>query len=147
MQCTVILGHKGHVFKRCNVNETTKKRKKAKFLRCLRSNGGFVRSACKAAGVAKTPVYIWKKEDPDFSEDWDDAIVESGEAVEENFYAKCIGDKSETDAQKFYLARKLGYKERNLDDEEGKSVSFHANGLLIPGFGTTSESEFEDEEV
>jgi hypothetical protein len=45
---------------------------KHSFLAALRASG-VVRFACQAAGVSHTVAYEWKKNDPEFAVDWDDA--------------------------------------------------------------------------
>jgi hypothetical protein len=63
---------------------TTKKkeRKAPMFLKELRANGGFVGKACEAVGVSKQGVHNWRESDPEFADDWDQAVELATEDLE-----------------------------------------------------------------
>lgn len=51
------------------------------FLARLRGSGT-VRYACEAAGVSRQTVYAWKRRDPEFARQWDEAQEDAVEALE-----------------------------------------------------------------
>ena len=56
--------------------------KKAKFLSVL-AEGGSVTQAASAIGVARKNVYEWRKKDEQFKADWDDAVEEGTDLLED----------------------------------------------------------------
>lgn len=54
-----------------------------KFLASLRRTGGNVARACKAEGIGRRTAYEWKKEDLEFSKQWDDAIQDGLDELEQ----------------------------------------------------------------
>jgi transposase-like protein len=59
---------------------TPKKRKD--FLTCL-SSGQSVAAACKTTGIARKTVYKWKQRDAQFAQDWDEAIDDGTDGLED----------------------------------------------------------------
>jgi hypothetical protein len=59
---------------------------RAKFLDALRE-GSTVTIAAKAAGFTRNAAYDWRKDDPEFLRDWEDAI-EAGTGVEKPVFQK-----------------------------------------------------------
>lgn len=52
------------------------------FLTSLRSVPN-VSAAARAAGFARNAAYMWKNDDPDFSKEWDEAVEESVDSLEQ----------------------------------------------------------------
>ncbi len=56
--------------------------KKAKFLSVL-AEGGSVTLAARAIGVARKNVYAWRNKDEQFNADWDDAVEQGTDLLED----------------------------------------------------------------
>ena len=56
--------------------------KKAKFLSVL-AEGGSVTQAARAIGVARKNVYAWRNKDEQFKADWEDAVEEGTDLLED----------------------------------------------------------------
>jgi transposase-like protein len=113
--------------------------KKAKFLSVL-AEGGSVTLAARAIGVARKNVYEWRKKDEQFKADWEDA-VEQGTDLLEDVAVRRAMDHSDT-LLIFLLKgrRKARYAERQehtgkdggpitprqwLDEHSGKTLGPH----------------------
>jgi transposase-like protein len=69
--------------------------KKAKFLSVL-ANGGSVTLAARAIGVARNNVYAWRNKDEQFKADWDDAVEQGTDMLEDAAVERAIKGKSDT---------------------------------------------------
>lgn len=56
--------------------------KREKFLEALRKTCN-VSSAAKSSGLGRTAAYAWRKDDAKFASDWDEAIAEASDLLEE----------------------------------------------------------------
>lgn len=63
--------------------------RKASFVTVL-AQGGTIRAACDAAGIARITAFRWKKEDAEFSSQWDDAIEEGTDVMEEEAMRRAV---------------------------------------------------------
>jgi transposase-like protein len=66
--------------------------KKAKFLSVF-AEGGSVTQAARAIGVARKNVYAWRNKDEQFTADWDDAVEQGTDSLEDEAVKK--GQRSE----------------------------------------------------
>ena len=94
-------------------------RQKKKFIAALEAQGT-VLHACKAAGISRQTAYRWQRDDPEFAEQWDEAIENAVDAVESTIYQQAIG--GNTLAGFFYLkAHRPIYRDRvSIDIEQVK---------------------------
>ena len=81
----------------------TPKKRKA-FLDSLRKTGN-VSKAARVIGAGRQTVYDWRKEDKDFAGDWDDAIEEGLDALEEEARRRAFKG---TLKPVFHLGKKCG---------------------------------------
>ena len=72
---------------RGRVEEATTNARKKAFLACLK-RVATVSIACELTGVNRKTVYEWRKEDEQFAEDWDNAIIHAFEGLESATYLK-----------------------------------------------------------
>lgn len=64
-------------------------KKKAAFIEGLKL-GWSVSKACKKADIGRTTVYAWKEADEDFSNEWDSAIEEGTDRLEDIAHARAM---------------------------------------------------------
>ena len=64
-----------------DVQAALRRVKQGRFLDALRE-GGNVRAACKAAGVARPTVYEWRDADPAFAKGWAEALEDACDGLE-----------------------------------------------------------------
>ena len=69
--------------------EKRSKGRKDAFIATL-SQGGTIRSACEAAGIARITAFRWKDEDKEFSEQWDEAIEMGTDVMEEEAMRRAV---------------------------------------------------------
>jgi transposase-like protein len=69
--------------------------KKAKFLSVL-AEGGSVTLAARAIGIARKNVYAWRNKDEQFKADWDDAVEQGTDMLEDAAVERAIKGKSDT---------------------------------------------------
>jgi 20S proteasome alpha/beta subunit len=95
-------------------------RQKKRFLAALTAQGT-VYHAAQAAGISRQTAYRWHREDPDFADQWDEAIENAVDAVESTIYQQAVG--GNTLAGIFYLkAHRPIYRDRlNIDIEQVNS--------------------------
>ena len=95
-------------------------RQKKRFIAALEAQGT-VLHACKAAGISRQTAYRWQREDPEFAEQWDEAIENAVDVVESVIYQKALS--GDVIAAIFYLkAQRPKFRDRlNIDVEQVKS--------------------------
>jgi len=95
-------------------------RQKKRFLAALTAQGT-VYHAAQAAGISRQTAYRWHREDPDFADQWDEAIENAVDAEESTIYQQAVG--GNTLAGIFYLkAHRPIYRDRlNIDIEQVNS--------------------------
>jgi 20S proteasome alpha/beta subunit len=95
-------------------------RRKKKFIATLTAQGT-VFHAAKAAGVSRWTAYRWRQEDLDFADQWDEAIENAVDAVENVIYRRALG--GDTIAAIFYLkAQRPKFRDRlNINVEQVQS--------------------------
>jgi len=95
-------------------------RQKKRFLAALTAQGT-VYHAAQAAGISRQTSYRWHREDPDFADQWDEAIENAVDAEESTIYQQAVG--GNTLAGIFYLkAHRPIYRDRlNIDIEQVNS--------------------------
>lgn len=64
--------------------------RKAQFLQALERNGGGVSAACRQSGANRQVVYQWRKEDKNFAEAWDEALLAKDETLEVTAYERAV---------------------------------------------------------
>jgi 20S proteasome alpha/beta subunit len=95
-------------------------RQKKKFIDALTAQGT-VYHAAQVAGISRQTAYRWHREDPDFADQWDEAIENAVDAVESVIYQKALS--GDVIAAIFYLkAQRPKFRDRlNIDIEQVKS--------------------------
>src|SRR6185436_10851562 len=95
-------------------------RQKKRFIAALEAQGT-VLHACKAAGISRQTAYRWYREDPEFAEQWDEAIENAVDGVESVIYQKALS--GDVIAAIFYLkAQRPKFRDRvSIDVEQVKS--------------------------
>ncbi|HEX2243368.1 MAG TPA: IS630 transposase-related protein [Gammaproteobacteria bacterium] len=69
--------------------------KKAKFLSVL-AGGGSVTLAARAIGIARKNVYAWRNKDEQFKADWNDAVEQGTDRLEDAALERAVKEKSDT---------------------------------------------------
>lgn len=69
-------------------------RARENFLRALATSCN-VSAACRVAGISRTAAYAWKRDEADFSTEWDDAEAEAIDELEGVAYARAIAGESD----------------------------------------------------
>jgi hypothetical protein len=87
--------------------------KKAKFLSVL-AEGGSVTQAARAIGVARKNVYEWRNKDEQFKADWDDAVEQGTDCLEDEAVKRA---KDHSDTLLIFLL-KARRKERYAERQE-----------------------------
>ena len=72
-------------------------------------DGATITDACKAAGVSRVALYVWRKEDEAFDHHIQEALESRVQRVEDALYKSAIN--GNTTAQIFYLKNKADWKE------------------------------------
>lgn len=92
-------------------------RQKKKFIETLEAQGTVLHAA-KAAGVSRWTAYRWRKEDLEFADQWDEALENAVDVVENSLYQKAVN--GDTICMIFYLkAHRPIYRDRlNIDIEQ-----------------------------
>lgn len=92
-------------------------RQKKKFIETLEAQSTVLHAA-KAAGISRWTAYRWRQEDLEFSEQWDEAIENAVDVVENSLYQKAVN--GDTICMIFYLkAHRPIYRDRlNIDIEQ-----------------------------
>ena len=92
-------------------------RQKKKFIETLEAQGTVLHAA-KAAGVSRWTAYRWRQEDLNFAEQWDGALENAVDVVENSLYQKAVS--GDTICMIFYLkAHRPIYRDRlNIDIEQ-----------------------------
>jgi hypothetical protein len=111
--------------------------RKKKFIAALTSHGT-VYHAAQAAGISRQTAYRWQREDPEFADQWEEAIENAVDVVESTIYQQAIG--GNTLAGIFYLkAHRPIYRDRlNIDIEqvrgeiEERMAQLGENPALLP---------------
>ena len=95
-------------------------RQKKRFIAAL-ADQGTVYHAAQAAGISRQTAYRWHREDPEFADQWDEAIENAVDVVESTIYQQAVG--GNTLAGIFYLkAHRPIYRDRlNIDIEQVNS--------------------------
>ena len=95
-------------------------RQKKRFIDALTVEGT-VYHAAQAAGVSRQTVYRWRDEDPEFADQWYEAIENAVDRVENVIYQRALG--GDTIAAIFYLkAQRPKFRDRlNIDIEQVQS--------------------------
>jgi len=111
-------------------------RQKKKFIETLEAQGT-VLHACKAAGISRQTAYRWHRDDLEFADQWDEALENAVDVVENSLYQKAVS--GDTICMIFYLkAHRPIYRDRlNIDIEhvrgeiEERIAQFRANPELL----------------
>ena len=95
-------------------------RQKKKFIETLEAQGTVLHAA-KAAGVSRWTAYRWRQEDLEFADQWDEALENAVDVVENSLYQKAVS--GDTICMIFYLkAHRPIYRDRlNIDVNQVKS--------------------------
>src|SRR5688500_4526479 len=95
-------------------------RQKKRFIQTLEAQGT-VFHAAKAAGVSRWTAYRWRQEDLEFADQWDEAIENAVDAVENVIYQRALS--GDVIAAIFYLkAQRPKYRDRlNINVEQVQS--------------------------
>jgi len=89
-----------------------------KFLAALRE-GFSIANAAGAAGAGRGAMYVWRKEDPEFAADWDDAIEVGTDKLEDEARRRAMNG---SDAVLMFLLkarRPQQYKDRAMHEHVG----------------------------
>jgi 20S proteasome alpha/beta subunit len=91
-----------------------------RFIAALTSHGT-VYHAAQAAGISRQTAYRWHREDPEFADQWDEAIENAVDVIESVIYQKALS--GDVIAAIFYLkAQRPKFRDRlNIDIEQVKS--------------------------
>ena len=94
-------------------------RQKKKFIETLEAQGT-VLHACKAAGISRQTAYRWHRDDLEFADQWDEALENAVDVVENSLYQKAAS--GDTICMIFYLkAHRPIYRDRlNIDIQQLK---------------------------
>src|SRR6185369_1043141 len=94
-------------------------RQKNRFIAALTTHGT-VYHAAQAAGISRQTAYRWHREDPEFADQWDEAIENAVDAVESVIYQKALS--GDVIAAIFYLkAQRPQFRDRvSIDVEQVK---------------------------
>ena len=94
--------------------------RKKRFIAALTAQGT-VFHAAQAAGISRQTAYRWQREDPEFADQWDEAIENAVDEVESVIYQKALS--GDVIAAIFYLkAQRPKFRDRlNIDVEQVKS--------------------------
>ena len=97
----------------CDKRDRCKKR----FIETLEAQGTVLHAA-KAAGVSRWTAYRWRQEDLEFAAQWDEALENAVDVVENSLYQKAVS--GDTICMIFYLkAHRPIYRDRlNIDIEQ-----------------------------
>ena len=95
-------------------------RQKKKFIETLEAQSTVLHAA-KAAGVSRWTAYRWRHEDLDFAVQWDQALENAVDVVENSLYQKAVS--GDTICMIFYLkAHRPIYRDKlNIDIEQVRS--------------------------
>jgi hypothetical protein len=95
-------------------------RQKKKFIETLEAQST-VLHACKAAGISRQTAYRWQHNDLEFAAQWDQALENAVDVVENSLYQKAVS--GDTICMIFYLkAHRPIYRDRlNVDVEQVNS--------------------------
>jgi len=95
-------------------------RQKKRFIAALTAQGT-VFHAAQAAGISRQTAYRWQRDDPEFADQWDEAIENAVDVVESVIYQKALS--GDVIAAIFYLkAQRPKFRDRlNIDVEQVKS--------------------------
>lgn len=96
------------------VEEATRNETKRIFINTL-EKVHTVRVAAKIVGINPVTLYEWKKKDPQFSEDWDNAVLYSSDALESALYLK--------------LAQAYNDQRRRISMPEARLTEFMLSGM------------------
>ena len=75
-------------------------RQKKRFIETLEAQSTVLHAA-KAAGISRLTAYRWRKEDLDFADQWDEALENAVDVVENSLYQKAVS--GDTICMIFYL--------------------------------------------
>lgn len=94
--------------------------RKKRFLDALTAQGTVYHGA-QAAGVSRWTTYRWRQDDPDFADQWDEAIENAVDAIENVIYQRALG--GDVIAGIFYLkAQRPKFRDRlNINVEQVQS--------------------------
>jgi len=94
--------------------------RKKRFIAALTTHATVLHAA-QAAGISRQTAYRWQREDPDFADQWDEAIENAVDAVESVIYQKALS--GDVIAGIFYLkAQRPKFRDRlNIDIEQVNS--------------------------
>jgi len=71
------------------VTAKNKDDRRAHFLLCL-ANGDSVKHACEISGIGRKTAYVWRAQDPEFAEAWDEATEAGVERLEDEAYRRAL---------------------------------------------------------
>lgn len=97
--------------------------KKEKFLKSLSTGVPNVSKACKAAAIGRTLAYQWKREDPEFAQEWEDAYQNAVDGLEQSAWQRAQRRKDPSDTLLIFLLkghRPERYKDRAQVEHMGK---------------------------
>lgn len=83
-----------------------------KFIATLRRTGGNVSRACRAEGIGRTAAYEWRAQDADFAREWDEAVEEGLDNLEEEARRRAFRGLKRA---KFYQGEVVGYEKEYSD--------------------------------
>ena len=92
-------------------------RQKKRFIETLEAQSTVLHAA-KAAGISRWTAYRWRQEDLEFADQWDEALENAVDVVENSLYQKAVS--GDTICMIFYLkAHRPIYRDRlNIDIEQ-----------------------------
>lgn len=82
-----------------------------------------VSKACKAAAIGRTLAYQWKREDPEFAQEWEDAYQNAVDGLEQSAWQRAQRRKDPSDTLLIFLLkghRPERYKDRAQVEHMGK---------------------------
>ena len=97
--------------------------KKEKFLKSLSTGVPNVSKAIKAAGIGRTMAYEWRKDDPKFAQQWEDAYQNAVDNLEETAWQRAQRRDNPSDTLLIFLLkghRKERFAEKTQVEHMGK---------------------------
>ena len=97
--------------------------KKGKFLKSLSTGIPNVARACRAAAIGRTLAYQWRKDDPDFAEQWENAYQNAIDNLEETAWKRAGREKNPSDTLLIFVLksnRREIYGDRQQIEHQGK---------------------------
>ena len=113
------------------MTDKDKARKKKLFLIALAETSGHIANACKAAGIVRQTAYVWRNDDADFLEDWENVKESAFDELEQQLRNRS----KKSDIVLIFLAKTLmkrrGYIERAELDHTNNGQPFDPSKVTI----------------